>query len=407
MKNFLFGVFVALATMISSCGSKDDKTPEPPQKTVELIGAWQMESSTIDGKPKTVSECTLKETIVFTEKTMERLSFKKRGGNCSYEKQDPLTYTLLGNTFTTKDGTTTFTITEGKLVIEGVYTDVQGNKKPSTTTYKRITEKELTALRAMEYKAPDYKKQLIGAWQVESATLDGEKLELSECSLKDAVIFTESTVEELIFRKYDEYNCTYKKQEIKPYTISGTTITREGKTVTFTVTETKFEINGTGLDEQGRKRSFSYTYKKITEKELTALRAMEYKVPEKTTDPKALIGAWQIEKATFNGQPIEKEPCEDKQVDIYTANTVTNYDFGFNNNTNRCEFEKGRAVPYTASNGTIIKKDDTPENFFVRGNRLVISFIDKNDDDNQGMYEYTFKKLTEAELAEINKLEKK
>ena len=282
MKKFLFGAFVALATMISSCGSKDDETPAPPQKTVELIGTWQMESSTIDGKPKTVSECTLKETIVFTEKTIERLSFKKRNGNCSYEKQDPLTYALSGNTFTTKDGTTTFTITEGKLVIEGVYTDVQGNKKPSTTTYKRITEKELTAL-----------------------------------------------------------------------------------------------------------------------------RAMEYKVPEKTTDPKALIGAWQIEKATFNGQPIEKEPCEDKQVDIYTANTVTNYDFGFNSNTNRCEFEKGRAVPYTASNGTITKKDDTPENFFVRGNRLVISFIDKDDDDNQGTYEYTFKKLTEAELAEINKLEKK
>ena len=63
MKKFLFGAFVALATMISSCGSKDDKTPEPPQKTVELIGAWQMESSTIDGKPKTVSECTLKEQL--------------------------------------------------------------------------------------------------------------------------------------------------------------------------------------------------------------------------------------------------------------------------------------------------------------------------------------------------------
>ena len=64
-------------------------------------------------------------------------------------------------------------------------------------------------------------------------------------------------------------------------------------------------------------------------------------------------------------------------------------------------------MPYTASNGTITKKDDTPENFFVRGNRLVISFIDKDDDNNQGTYEYTFKKLTEAELAEINKLEKK
>ncbi|SQA94463.1 Uncharacterised protein [Capnocytophaga ochracea] len=167
-----------------------------------------------------------------------------------------MTYTLSGNTFTTKDGTTTFTITEGKLVIEGVYTDVQGNKKPSTTTYKRITEKELATLRAMEYKAPDYKKQLIGAWQNESATLDGEKLELSECSLKNAVIFTESTVEELIFEKYDEYNCTYKKQEIKPYTISGTTITLEGKTVTFTVTETKLVIEGTGLDEQGKMRFF-------------------------------------------------------------------------------------------------------------------------------------------------------
>ena len=69
-----------------------------------------------------------------------------------------MAYTLSGNTFTTKKGTTSFTIIEGKLVIEGAYIDVDGNKKPSTTTYKRITEKELTALRAMEYKAPDYKK---------------------------------------------------------------------------------------------------------------------------------------------------------------------------------------------------------------------------------------------------------
>ena len=113
-----------------------------------------MESSTIDGKPMAVSECTIKETVVFTEKTIELLSFKKRNGNCGYEKQELLPYTLSGNTFTTKNGTTSFTITEGKLVIEGAYIDVDGNKKPSTTTYKRITEKELAALRAMEYKAP-------------------------------------------------------------------------------------------------------------------------------------------------------------------------------------------------------------------------------------------------------------
>ena len=154
MKKILLGAFIALTTLVTSCGSKDNDTPTPPEKSPEIIGVWQMESSTIDGKPSSVSECRLKETIVFTEKTMERLSFKKREGNCSYEKQDLLTYTLSGNTFTTKDGTTTFTITEGKLVIEGVYTDVQGNEKPSTTTYKRITEKELAALRAMEYKAP-------------------------------------------------------------------------------------------------------------------------------------------------------------------------------------------------------------------------------------------------------------
>ncbi|SQA94474.1 Uncharacterised protein [Capnocytophaga ochracea] len=100
-----------------------------------------MESSTIDGKPKTVSECTLKETIVFTEKTIERLSFKKRDGKCSYENKTFWTYTLFGEHLYNKDGTTTFTITEGKLVIEGVYTDVQGNKKPSTTTLKELPKK--------------------------------------------------------------------------------------------------------------------------------------------------------------------------------------------------------------------------------------------------------------------------
>ena len=53
-----------------------------------------------------------------------------------------------------KIGTTTFTITEGKLVIEGAYIDVDGNKKLLPLPIKRITEKELAALRAMEYKAP-------------------------------------------------------------------------------------------------------------------------------------------------------------------------------------------------------------------------------------------------------------
>ena len=143
MKKILLGAFIALTTLVTSCGSKDNDTPTPPQK-----------SPTIDGKPISVSECTIKETVVFTEKTIELLSFKKRNGNCGYEKQELLPYTLSGNTFTTKNGTTSFTITEGKLVIEGAYIDVDGNEKPSTTTYKRITEKELAALRAMEYKAP-------------------------------------------------------------------------------------------------------------------------------------------------------------------------------------------------------------------------------------------------------------
>ncbi|WP_252864967.1 hypothetical protein [Capnocytophaga ochracea] len=53
------------------------------------------------------------------------------------------------------------------------------------------------------------------------------------------------------------------------------------------MTETKLVIEGTGLDEQGKMRSFSYTYKKITEKELTALRAMEYKAPEKNYRPQS------------------------------------------------------------------------------------------------------------------------
>ena len=78
MKKILLGAFIALATLVTSCGSKDNDTPTPPQKSPEIIGVWQMESSTIDGKPISVSECTIKETVVFTEKTIELLSFKKR-----------------------------------------------------------------------------------------------------------------------------------------------------------------------------------------------------------------------------------------------------------------------------------------------------------------------------------------
>ena len=77
MKKILLGAFIALTTLVTSCGSKDndaptppEKSPEiikdndiptPPQKSPEIIGVWQMESSTIDGKPISVSECTIKD----------------------------------------------------------------------------------------------------------------------------------------------------------------------------------------------------------------------------------------------------------------------------------------------------------------------------------------------------------
>ena len=47
MRKILLGVFITLATMVSSCGSKDDDSTNDPQA---LIGAWQFESISVNGK---------------------------------------------------------------------------------------------------------------------------------------------------------------------------------------------------------------------------------------------------------------------------------------------------------------------------------------------------------------------
>ncbi|GJH40242.1 hypothetical protein RCZ04_07920 [Capnocytophaga sp. HP1101] len=399
--------------MISSCGSKDDDTPAPPQKTSSLIGAWQMESATLDGKELKLSECSLKNVTVFTENTVEELVFMKYDEyNCTYKKQGAKPYTVSGATITAEGKRLTFTVTEDKLVTEGTELDKEGKTHSFSYTHKRITDSELAALRAMEYKptAPDYKKQLVGAWQVSVVIIDNKEQEISDCDKKQTFVFTEQTAEELNFDIDTEGKCTYKKSVPQTYTISGTTVTvTVGSTAhTFVIENNQLVYNTFGTDtDTGAQKAARIIYRKLSDSELAALRALEYKAPETITDPKALVGAWQMEKASLNVVQGILERCDEKAVVIFTATTIQHYDFDFNDTTQRCEFERGRAVPYTASAGVFTSAGDTPENFFVRGNRLTVSLIDEDEDGNEGKYEYVYRKLTAAELAEVEKLEKK
>lgn len=96
MRKILLGAFIALATMVSSCGSKDDDSTNDPQA---LIGAWQLESISVNGKEIPLPACDGKEVRIYNGTQQQTYDFDTDNtGNCTFEKNTPTNYTVSGNT---------------------------------------------------------------------------------------------------------------------------------------------------------------------------------------------------------------------------------------------------------------------------------------------------------------------
>ena len=113
MRKILLGAFIALATMVSSCGSKDDDSTNDPQA---LIGAWQLESISVNGKEIPLPACDAKEVRIYNGTQQQTYDFDTDNtGNCTFEKNTPTNYTVSGNTLKKGEDIYTCSLSGNKL----------------------------------------------------------------------------------------------------------------------------------------------------------------------------------------------------------------------------------------------------------------------------------------------------
>ena len=268
-----------------------------------------------------------------------------------------------------------------------------------------ITLVAITSLIACKSKDDnDTPNQLIGGWKLVSFFIDEHPIKLTECNSKETIVFSENTLEILLFDYPLQNNCYYEKKKAIPYTISGNTLSTAGMKITFVIADNTLTIKRTEVDKQEKKKkTFSTTYRKISNTELAALRALE--LPKTITNPEVLIGGWKIKEITYDGIVPMSETCEEKNSIIFNPTTVKFYNFKLNYTTLECDLQKVNPIPYTASNGTFTLQGEEAKNFIVRGNELIISY--KEIDHHNGKIVevvYTYTKLTTEQLAELEKL---
>ena len=110
--------------MVSSCGSKDDDSTNDPQA---LIGAWQLESISVNGKEILLPACDRKEVQIYNGTQQQTYDFDTDNtGNCTFEKNTPTNYTVSGNTLKKGEDIYTFSISGNKLTLK--YRDKNNNE---------------------------------------------------------------------------------------------------------------------------------------------------------------------------------------------------------------------------------------------------------------------------------------
>ena len=103
--NTLKTVSIALLLICGmvSCSSDDNNTSVAPTNEELVIGLWQVQSSTQDGNPVTLSACDLLSTVRFTESGMFTQTIYT-GTNCETLTPETGTYTISGDNITVSSG---------------------------------------------------------------------------------------------------------------------------------------------------------------------------------------------------------------------------------------------------------------------------------------------------------------
>ncbi|MBM0651610.1 lipocalin family protein [Capnocytophaga genosp. AHN8471] len=261
MRKILLGAFIALATMVSSCGSKDDDSTNDPQA---LIGAWQLESISVNGKEIPLPACDGKEVQIYNGTQQQTYDFDTDNtGNCTFEKNTPTNYTVSGNTLKKGEDTYTFSISGNKLTLK--YRDKNNNE--GVAVFRKLTQSELEEINKMEYK-PSQNNPLVGYWQIVSKTVNGVATTLDECTQRSMLVFGRDKLREYNFT-YNNQQCSYGNVEAKAYTLLGNNsfMINDGKEralPTFEITNDQLTITTNTL-ENWQNRKTVEVYKRITE----------------------------------------------------------------------------------------------------------------------------------------------
>lgn len=101
---------------------------------------------------------------------------------------------------------------------------------------------------------------LVGKWQFDSRTLDGEPLELSECEKKGLYIFTE---DELTGYTYEGEECEIEKIEVFNYVREGDKLIVENEEMTIEYTIEKLTKTTLVLGGNLGDSSFTATFIKL------------------------------------------------------------------------------------------------------------------------------------------------
>ncbi|GET46702.1 lipocalin family protein [Capnocytophaga felis] len=104
MKKIIMLAFVALGTLVISCGKDEDAS---------LEGTWYLESASENGVAFPIDECMKKSYNNFSSKTYTTVLYSKNdNGECVEDEQDKGSYVVSGDTITltnTNNETLTFT----------------------------------------------------------------------------------------------------------------------------------------------------------------------------------------------------------------------------------------------------------------------------------------------------------
>lgn len=125
--------FLALFFVVS-CGKSDGNGNET---TNPLIGTWDIQTKTINKAIQNLSECDKKETLVFTEKTINRIESEMQNGVCTSLGDDIATYTISGDKLIEnhKDETEEYTFSIKDSMLTMILTEKNGDLY--ITTYKK------------------------------------------------------------------------------------------------------------------------------------------------------------------------------------------------------------------------------------------------------------------------------